>query len=55
MKIFVIEFMMGMGNTDSFEGVLQRWRAIGITVSIWQARDLKLRPPTPEKNAFQLD
>ena len=33
----------------------QRWRAVGNTVSDLTVRDLNLRPPAPETNAFPLD
>ena len=43
------------GNTALFEKMLQGWRAVGNTVSIWPALDSNLRPPAPETNALPLD
>ena len=35
--------------------MLQRWRAVGNTVSDLTVRDLNLRPPAPQTNALLLD
>ena len=35
--------------------MLQRWPAVGNTVSDYPARDTNLRPPTPETKALLLD
>ena len=43
------------GNTAPFEEMLQRWRAVGNSVSDWPALDLNLVPPAPQTNALRLD
>ena len=42
-------------NAAPFEEMLQRWRAVRNTVSDLPARDLNLKPPTPETNELLLD
>ena len=43
------------GNTAPFKEMLQRWRAVGNTVSDMTGRVLNLRPPAPKTNALPLD
>ena len=43
------------GQTDPFEEMLLRWRAVGNTVSNFIGLDLSLKLPVPETNALQHD
>ena len=50
-----ISVSLRLGNTASFEEMLQRWLIIGNTVSDLTSRDLNLRPPVSETNMLPLD
>ena len=50
-----LQVIVPTGNIAPLEEMLQWWRAIGNTVSIWRARGLNLRPPALETNALPLD